>query len=103
LVYTYGEGTMLDPDKRQFFKKLFTESILKPIAAFKSGVEEVDSKIKLDEFFGSYESSYTLTLNYPDEIIVETARMEGIEVEGREKIDIVRDLIKKKGEYSNRF
>jgi hypothetical protein len=93
---------MLDQDKRQFFKKLFTESILKPIAAFKSGVEEVDSKSKLDEFFGSYESSYALTLNYPDEIIVETARMEGIEVEGREKIDIVRDLIDKKGDYFNK-
>jgi hypothetical protein len=94
---------MPDVDKRQFFAKLLKESILKPIAAFKSGMKEVDTRDKLDEFFESYESSYALTLNYPDEIIIETARMEGVEVEGREKIDIVRDLIKKKGGYFDKY
>ena len=94
---------MPDFDKRQFFRKLLKESILKPIAAFKSGMEEVDTRNNLDEFFESYESSYALTLNYPDEIIIETAHMEGVEVEGREKIDIVRDLIKKKGGYFDKY
>lgn len=90
---------MPDLHKRHFLKNLFIESIVKPIAAFKSGIKEVDINTNLDKFFESYESSYALTLNYPDEIIIETARMEGVEVEGREKIDIVRDLIKKKGGY----
>jgi hypothetical protein len=93
---------MHDLDKRQFFKKFFRESVLKPIAAFKSGIQEVDTNTNLDEFFKSYESSYALTLNYPDEIIIETARMEGIDVDGREKIEIIRDLIKKKGGYFNK-
>ena len=29
--------------------------------------------------------------------------MEGVEVEGHEKIDIVRDLIKKKGGYFDKY
>jgi hypothetical protein len=62
-------------------------------------MQEVDTDNSLNEFFESYESSYALTLNYPDDILIETARMEGISVEGREKIDIVRELIKKKGGY----
>lgn len=93
---------MHDPGKRNFFRNFFEETIIKPIAAFKSGMQEVDTDKSLDEFFESYESSYALTLNYPDDILIETARMEGIAVEGREKIDIVSELIKKKGGYFNK-
>lgn len=90
---------MHDPGKRNFFSDLFKETVVKPIAAFKAGMKEADAHHDLDEFFESYESSYALTLNYPDDILIETARMEGIIVEGREKIDIVSELIKKKGGY----
>jgi len=100
LIKTHGVvKVMHDPGKRSFFRDFFKETVIKPIAAFQSGMQEVDTDNSLDEFFESYESSYALTLNYPDDILIETARMEGISVEGREKIDIVRELIKKKGGY----
>jgi len=100
LIKTHGVvKVMHDQGKRSFFRDLFKETVIKPIAAFQSGMQEVDTDNSLDEFFESYESSYALTLNYPDDILIETARMEGISVEGREKIDIVRELIKKKGGY----
>jgi hypothetical protein len=65
------------------------------------GYRIADEKIReeedLDRFFESYESSSALTLNYPDEILIESARLEGIEVEGRDKLDIVRDMFRKRG------
>ena len=45
----------------------------------------------------SYENSHTLTLCYPDDILLETARREGIRVEGRDKLEIVKELFEKKG------
>jgi hypothetical protein len=41
-----------------------------------------------------------LTLAYPDDILMETARLEGIEIAGREKSAIVRELFLKKGDFS---
>ena len=38
--------------KDNFLAKLLKESILKPIAAFKSGMKEVDTRNNLDEFLG---------------------------------------------------
>jgi len=45
------------------------------------------------EFFSSYETSYSMTLAYPDDILIESARTVGIPVDGREKLDIVRDMV----------
>ena len=45
------------------------------------------------DFFSSYETSYSMTLAYPEEMLIESARSVGIPVEGREKIDIVRDMV----------
>lgn len=45
------------------------------------------------DFFSSYETSYSLTLAYPDDLLMESARAVGIAVEGREKIDIVKDMV----------
>ncbi len=65
------------------------------IRGFAEGVAEVRAREDFDAFFDSYESSYALTLNYPDEILIESARMAGIPVEGRDKIAIARDLFEK--------
>jgi hypothetical protein len=45
------------------------------------------------EFFSSYETSYSMTLAYPDDMLIESARAVGIPVDGREKLDIVRDMV----------
>jgi hypothetical protein len=91
---------MVDKSKRQLFsKKFFLREVGKAIAAFESGVREAEEKADFDKFFDSYESSYALTLAYPDDILLETARREGIATDGREKIDIVKELFQKKGGY----
>ena len=68
------------------------------MAGFEAGLEEARRKEEFDRFFDSYESSYALTLAYPDDILIETARRNGIETENRSKIDIVKELFLKKGE-----
>jgi hypothetical protein len=45
------------------------------------------------DFFSSYETSYSMTLAYPEDLLIESARAAGIPVEGREKLDIVRDMV----------
>lgn len=86
---------MVDKSKRAFFGNLFKEIVRDSVAAFESGREEARADQEFQDFFASYESSYALTLCYPDEILLETARQQGISCEGREKIDIVKDLFRK--------
>lgn len=88
---------MVDESKRTFFKDLFREVAHNAAAAFREGGEEQERTEQMGEFFQSYESSYALTLCYPDDILLATARTEGIPCEGRERIDIVKDLFEKKG------
>ena len=45
------------------------------------------------DFFTSYETSYSMTLAYPDDLLIESARAAGIPVDGRDKLDIVRDMV----------
>ena len=54
-------------------------------------------EIAFERYFESYDSSYALTLAYPDDLLLETARRHGIETEGREKNEIVKELFKKHG------
>jgi hypothetical protein len=82
--------------KRYFFQNAFRELARRTLTGFEKGVRESREEEELDRFFESYESSYSLTLNYPEDMLLETARMEGIEVEGREKLDIVKDMFAKK-------
>ena len=88
---------MVDEGRRSFFKNLLKE--VAPTAALVLGEndEQRAEQDDFDKFFQSYESSCALTLGYPDDILLETARMEGIECEGREKLDIVKELFMKKG------
>ena len=89
----------MDKSKREFCRAYFWQQATEVIAGFKAGVQEAKDKEAFDDFFESYESSYALTLAYPDEIMIETARRCGIETEGRGKNEIVKELLRKKGGY----
>lgn len=82
----------MNKGRRQFLKGFLVEEAARMVEGYQAGVREQKRKAELDAFFSSYESSYALTLAYPDEILIETARKKGIPVAGREKIAIVRDL-----------
>ena len=88
---------MVDKSKREFCTKYFFRQAAEIISGFNAGVQEAKEKETFDKFFESYESSYALTLAYPDDLLLETARRHGIETEGREKSDIVKELFKKHG------
>ena len=45
------------------------------------------------DFFSSYETSYSMTLAYPDDLLIESAKAAGIPVEGRDKLEIVKDMV----------
>jgi len=89
----------LNGSRRKFLTDYPLNQAGKLVQSFKAGLEEAKQREEFDRFFESYESSYALTLAYPDEILVETARSCGIETEGRKKIDIVKELFLKKGGY----
>ncbi|MDQ1239402.1 MAG: hypothetical protein QG577_1588 [Thermodesulfobacteriota bacterium] len=89
----------MDETKRSFFKNAFLEIARDTVSAFQEGVNEVKHREDSEQFFQSYESSYALTLAYPDDILLETARMAGIETEGRDKRDIMKELFEKKGGF----
>ena len=90
----------MDKSKREFCKKYFFQQAVDIATGFKAGVRAAEEKENFEAFFDSYESSYSLTLAYPDEILLDSARRLGIETEGREKIEIVKELLKKKGNYN---
>jgi len=90
---------MVDKSKREFCTKYFFRQAAEIISGFNAGVQEAKEKEAFNEFFESYESSYALTLAYPDEILIETAQRFGIDTEGREKNEIVKELFEKKGGY----
>lgn len=82
--------------RRSFFRELVRQGA-RTVAAFQEGLDLSRREKEVDDFFESYDSSYALTLAYPDDIILESARSAGIEVQGREKKDIVRELFEKHG------
>jgi hypothetical protein len=89
----------MDKSKRKFCKTYFFQQAVNIAAGFQDGVRVAKEKEDFEAFFDSYESSYSLTLAYPDEILLDSARKSGVETEGREKIEIVKELLKKKGGY----
>lgn len=56
-------------------------------------VDDMTSTWEQQDFFSSYETSYSMTLAYPEDLLIESARAAGIPVDGREKLDIVRDMV----------
>ena len=88
---------MVDISKRDFFRGFFLRQMREIITGFQEGLQEAKQEDDFDRYFESYDSSYALTLAYPDDILSETARRHGIETEGREKNDIVKELFQKAG------
>jgi hypothetical protein len=88
---------MVDQNKRNFFRRGWLRQVSEIVTGFQEGMQQADQEIAFDRYFESYDSSYALTLAYPDDLLLETARRHGIETEGREKNEIVRELFKKHG------
>ncbi|MCF8033208.1 MAG: hypothetical protein K9K66_11695 [Desulfarculaceae bacterium] len=88
---------MSDQSRRGFFRDLLRQGA-KTVSAFNEGREEQRLKQERDAFFGSYESSYALTL-CEDELLIETAQMAGIETEGKERLDIAKELFALQGSF----
>jgi hypothetical protein len=88
---------IMDKSKRHFLTHYPRAQAGNFIASFRAGLQAAREQEAFNKFFESYESSYALTLAYPDDILLETARMNGVEVEGREKIDIIKELMMQKG------
>ena len=91
----------MDKSKRTFCRKYFIRQIQNAVQGFGEGLKEAQQRLTFDDFFESYESSYALTLAYPDDILIETAHQYGIETKGREKNEIVKELFEKHGGYGN--
>jgi len=87
----------MDVSKRMFFKRGILEGVRSIFRSFHQGIDEARNREHLAKFFQSYESSYPLTLGYPDDILLETAKRAGIKTEGREKTSIMRELFEKTG------
>lgn len=92
----------MNKSRRSFFRNFVSEVARSAAQGFETERRAQELQDEFDRFFDSYESSYALTLCYPDDILLETARKEGVVVEGREKLDIVKDLILKKGWFPDR-
>jgi hypothetical protein len=90
---------MADASRRDFLKRYFIRQVGEIVSGLTAGAREAEEAEAFDDFFDSYESSYALTLAYPDDILLATAQANGIETEGREKNDIVKELFKKTGGY----
>ena len=88
---------MVDQNKRLFFRRGWLRQVGEIVSGFQEGMREAEQKDVFERYFESYDSSYALTLAYPDDMLLETARRHGIETEGREKNDIVKELFKKHG------
>jgi hypothetical protein len=91
----------VDKSKRTFCQSYFFRQIEKVVESFEEGLKEAQESLAFDEFFDSYESSYALTLAYPDDILMATAHQHGIDTEGRDKNEIVKELFEKHGKYGH--
>jgi Sec-independent protein translocase protein TatA len=87
----------MDSTKRGFLTRTLVRQIGKTIQGFRDGLRESEEEQLFDDFFESYESSYSLTLAYPDEILLESARRHRIDIEGRDKKEIIKELFEKHG------
>ena len=94
---------MVDIAKRSFFRHGVLKQVGEIVSGFREGIREADSESAFDRYFESYDSSYALTLAYPDDVLLETARMHGIETEGRERSEIVKELFRQNGDPENGF
>lgn len=90
---------MTDKSKRRFLTKYFIHQVGRCLRGFEDGVDQVKQESDFERFFESDESSYALTLAYPDEILLETAKIHGIDTVNRSKREIVKELMLKREDY----
>ena len=90
---------MTDKSKRRFLTKYFVHQVGRCLRGFENGIDEIRREDDFEHFFESDESSYALTLAYPDEILLETAKIHGIDTENRSKREIVKELMLKREDY----
>ncbi|WP_022850849.1 hypothetical protein [Limisalsivibrio acetivorans] len=89
-------------DRRSFIRTMLKDnikSVKESISEINKVRDDVTQTITealedIDEpgFFDSYEMSYSLTLAYPRDMFEQMADKEGIPHEGRETLEIVKDL-----------
>jgi hypothetical protein len=94
---------MVDREKRHLFKRGFLNQIAGIVAGFQQGMAAAERKAEFDKFFETDESCYALSLAYPDDLLMETARIYGIPTEGLEKKEIVKALFLREGGHEYRF
>ena len=89
---------MHDQGRRSFFSDLLREGA-KALVQFHDTMEEARQEAQAKKYFDTYESSYALTL-CEEELMLDSARLAGIEIEGRDRNEIARELFAKqeKGE-----
>lgn len=90
---------MSDKGRRKFLSSFFQKETIDCLRGFSKGLREAKQNHDFEKFFESDESSYSLTLAYPDEILIETAKKYGIEVENRPRREIVKELLKQREDY----
>jgi hypothetical protein len=90
---------MADNNRRQFLTKYLLHQVGRCLRGFEEGVDKVRQENDFESFFESDESSYALTLAYPDEILLETAKKYGIDIDGRSKREIVKELMSRREDY----
>jgi hypothetical protein len=61
--------------------------------------EELDF---LRDFFKDYNSSYSLSLAYPEELWVATAKSIGIDVEGKDRLQLAKEVFTRSSEMETR-
>lgn len=66
----------------------------KAMAEFRQCMEEAKLEAEAEKYFDNYESSYALTL-CEEELMMDSARLAGIETEGRDRNEIARELFAK--------
>jgi hypothetical protein len=69
------------------------------MAQIRETMEEARLEDQAGKYFDTYESSYALTL-CEEELLLDSARLAGIETEGRDRNEIAKELFAKQGEES---
>jgi Sec-independent protein translocase protein TatA len=86
---------MADMSKRYFLQGL-ARSLGRALAIYQKEYSKVEQEAEKASFFDSYENSYPLTLA-EDDLLLDAAERAGIEIEGRDKLEISRELFEKQG------
>jgi Sec-independent protein translocase protein TatA len=80
-----------DLSKRSFLREL-GRHLGKAVGEFRREAARSREEGQRRSFFDSYESSYALTLAYPQELIEDAARRAGIDPRGKDELQLLREL-----------